>query len=165
MIRVKPKNASQAITALENTWKKILPGSPVEYNFLDDSFNELYKDDQQTSTLIFVFAIIAILISCLGLFGLAAFTAERRTKEIGIRKVLGATVTGIVELLTKRFFEACIDCYCYSIACCLVCHEQMAAGFCLSYKNQPVDVYYSRFICHLYCNNNYQLSGNKSCYR
>jgi putative ABC transport system permease protein len=105
MIRVKPKNTSQAIAALENTWKKLLPGIPVEYNFLDDSFNELYKDDQQTSTLIFVFAIIAIFISCLGLFGLAAFTAERRTKEIGIRKVLGATVTGIVELLTKDFLK------------------------------------------------------------
>ena len=82
-----------------------MPGSPVEYNFLDDSFNELYKDDRQTSTLIFIFAITAIFISCLGLFGLAAFTAERRAKEIGIRKVLGATVTGIVKLLTKDFLK------------------------------------------------------------
>ncbi|MEO6731404.1 MAG: ABC transporter permease [Ferruginibacter sp.] len=105
MIRIAPNSASKAITALQNTWKKILPGNPVEYNFLDDTFNELYKDDQRTSTLILVFAIIAVAISCLGLFGLAAFTAERRAKEIGIRKVLGASVTGITRLLSKDFLK------------------------------------------------------------
>ncbi len=108
MIRIAPNSTFQAVTALQNIWKKILPGSPVEYKFLDDSFNELYKDDQQTSTLILVFAIIAVAISCLGLFGLAAFTAERRSKEIGIRKVLGASVAGIAQLLTKEFLELVI---------------------------------------------------------
>ncbi len=105
MIRIAPNSASQAIAALQNTWKKILPGDPVEYNFLDDTFNELYKDDQRTSTLILVFAIIAVAISCLGLFGLASFTAERRAKEIGIRKVLGASVAGIADLLSKDFLK------------------------------------------------------------
>ena len=105
MIRISPKSASQAITALQNTWKKILPGNPVEYNFLDDTFNELYKDDQRTSALILVFAIIAVAISCLGLFGLASFTAEQRAKEIGIRKVLGASVLGITQLLAKDFLK------------------------------------------------------------
>ncbi len=108
MISIAPNSASQSIAALNKTWKKILPGSPVEYIFLDDSFNELYKDDQQTSTLILVFAIIAIVISCLGLFGLAAFTAERRSKEISIRKVLGASVAGIAQLLTKDFLKLVI---------------------------------------------------------
>ena len=105
MVRVAPGSASQAITTLQNTWKKFLPGSPIDYNFLDDTFNELYKADQQASALILVFAIIAVAISCLGLFGLAAFTTEQRSKEIGIRKVLGASVAGIAQLLTKDFLK------------------------------------------------------------
>ncbi len=105
MVRIAPNNASQAVEAIQNIWKKILPGHPLEYNFLDDTFNELYKEDRQTSFLIFVFSIIAIVISALGLFGLAAFTAEQRTKEIGIRKVLGATVVNITSLLSKDFVK------------------------------------------------------------
>ena len=108
MIRIAPKNATAAIAALQNTWKKILPGSPLEFSFLDDSFNELYKEDQKSSVLILMFAMIAVAISCLGLFGLSAFTAEQRSKEIGIRKVLGASVSGIVELLSKDFLKLII---------------------------------------------------------
>ena len=108
MIRIAPKNASNAIAALQNTWKKILPAAPLEYNFLDDTFNELYKADQQSSVLILIFALIAVAISCLGLFGLSAFTVEQRSKEIGIRKVLGASVSGIVELLSKDFLKLVI---------------------------------------------------------
>ncbi|MEP6465451.1 MAG: ABC transporter permease [Parafilimonas sp.] len=105
MIRIAPNTASQSIAALNKTWKKFLPGSPLEYSFLDDTFNELYKTDEQASSLILAFAIIAVAISCLGLFGLATFTAEKRSKEIGIRKVLGASVTGIAQLLTKDFLK------------------------------------------------------------
>jgi predicted permease len=105
MIRVAPGNAQQAVTALQKIWTQTLPGSPLEYNFLDDSFNQLYKADRQTSSLILIFAIIAIAISCLGLFGLAAFAAEQRTKEIGIRKVLGATVANITALISKDFVK------------------------------------------------------------
>jgi len=108
MIRIAPNTASRSIAALTKTWKKFLPGSPLEYNFLDDTFNELYKSDNQASTLILAFAIIAIAISCLGLFGLATFTAEQRSKEIGIRKVLGASVAGIAQLLTKDFLKLVI---------------------------------------------------------
>jgi putative ABC transport system permease protein len=93
------------VTALQKIWTQTLPGSPLEYNFLDDSFNQLYKADRQTSSLILIFAIIAIAISCLGLFGLAAFAAEQRTKEIGIRKVLGATVANITALISKDFVK------------------------------------------------------------
>jgi putative ABC transport system permease protein len=105
MVRIAPNNTSQGLAAIQNTWKKMMPGQPLEYTFLDDSFNELYKEDQQASFLIFVFAIIAVAISSLGLFGLAAFTAEQRTKEIGIRKVLGATVSNITALLSKDFVK------------------------------------------------------------
>jgi putative ABC transport system permease protein len=105
MIRIAPNSSSKAVAALETTWKKISPGSPLEYNFLDESFNELYKADQQASVLIFAFSIIAVAVSCLGLFGLATFTAEQRSKEIGIRKVLGASAPGIAGLLTKDFLK------------------------------------------------------------
>jgi ABC-type antimicrobial peptide transport system permease subunit len=108
MIRIAPKSAQKVVNGLQKTWNKILPGNPMEYEFLDDAFNKLYHDDRQASTLILMFAVVAIAISCLGLFGLAAFTAERRTKEIGIRKVLGATVAGIARLLTKDFVKLVI---------------------------------------------------------
>jgi putative ABC transport system permease protein len=107
-VRTAPGSIQQALAALQNTWKKFLPGSPLEYEFLDETFNNLYKEDLQVSSLIFVFALIAIAISCLGLFGLAAFTAEQRSKEIGIRKVLGASVAGITQLLTKDFLKLVI---------------------------------------------------------
>ncbi|MEO8110883.1 MAG: ABC transporter permease [Ginsengibacter sp.] len=105
LVRIAPNNAQKAIAEIQNTWKQFLPGRPLEYTFLDDSFNELYSQDQQTSSLIFAFAIIAIAISCLGLFGLAAFTAEQRIKEIGIRKVLGATIANITTLISKDFVK------------------------------------------------------------
>jgi putative ABC transport system permease protein len=105
MVRVSPGNVGSAVTAVENVWKKFAPDNPIEYSFLDDSFNELYKEDQQTSFLILVFAIIAVVISSMGLFGLVTFTAGQRIKEIGIRKVLGATVTNITSLLSKDFVQ------------------------------------------------------------
>ncbi|TKK68272.1 FtsX-like permease family protein [Ilyomonas limi] len=102
-LKTYPGNIQQAISAAEKVWGKYVPNQPFTYNFLDDSFNTLYKSDIKTSRLILVFSAIAVIISALGLFGLAAFTAERRTKEIGIRKVLGASVTHIVSLLSKDF--------------------------------------------------------------
>ncbi|HEY3388414.1 MAG TPA: ABC transporter permease [Prolixibacteraceae bacterium] len=103
MVRTSQGNASKAVQDIQSAWKKFLPGSPLEYSFLDDAFNDLYKEDQKASFFIFIFSIIAIMISALGLFGLAAFTAEQRTKEIGIRKVLGASISTIISLLSKDF--------------------------------------------------------------
>ncbi len=105
IVRTAPGNVLQALTAVQNTWKKFLPGSPLEYSFLDDAFNDLYKEDQKVSFLILVFAIIAIMISAFGLFGLAAFTAEQRIREMGIRKVLGASISTIISLLSKDFLK------------------------------------------------------------
>ncbi len=102
-IKTTGKEASQAITATEKLWKQFSPGYPFEYSFLDQTYNELYKTEQRTGFLFNVFAVVAILISCLGLLGLATYTAQVKTKEIGIRKVLGASVAGIVQLLAKDF--------------------------------------------------------------
>jgi putative ABC transport system permease protein len=94
---------SQTLSFIENTWKKFAPGYPFEYIFLDQEFEGMYRSEQQTRKIFSYFTFLAIFISCLGLFGLASFTIERRTKEIGIRKVLGASVPGIVRLLSKEF--------------------------------------------------------------
>ena len=93
------------LATIGNTWKKLVPGEPLEYTFLDEDFQKNYKTDRQMAGLVGSFTGIAILISCLGLFGLAAFAAERRTKEIGIRKVLGASVAGITSLLARDFIK------------------------------------------------------------
>ncbi|MCE7065612.1 ABC transporter permease [Dyadobacter sp. CY326] len=102
-IKAHPGRDAEAIRATQKIWEEMLPDYPLEYNFLDDTYNKLYKNEVRTAALFNTFTIVAVLISCMGLFGLATFTAERRMKEIGIRKVLGASVTAIVSLLSKDF--------------------------------------------------------------
>ena len=107
-VRTMGSHAQDAIAAVKNQYKKYAGDTPFSYQFLDKTFEAQYKTDQRTGTLFNVFAGIAILISCLGLFGLATFTAQVKTKEIGIRKVLGASVSGIVKLLSKDFLKLII---------------------------------------------------------
>ena len=102
-VKTLPGKEAQAIKAVEKVWAQMVPDYPLEYKFLDETFDHLYRTEQRTATLFNTFTIVALLISCLGLFGLATFTAERRIKEIGIRKVLGASVTAIVSLLSTDF--------------------------------------------------------------
>ncbi len=105
-LRLKPQtNTETALAKIEAVIKKNNPAYPFVYKFVDDQFNEMFLNEMLISKLSRVFAALAILISCLGLFGLAAYTAERRTKEIGIRKVLGASVSGIATLLSKDFLQ------------------------------------------------------------
>ena len=103
MVRIASKSIPAGLASIGSVWKKHLPNTPIEYTFLDDSFNELYKDDQQSSFIILFFSILATILSAMGLFGLAAFTVEQRTKEIGIRKVLGASIPNIIALISKEF--------------------------------------------------------------
>lgn len=98
-------NIQDALNKAGTIVKRDFPGYPFEYQFIDDDFNKLFKTEILTGTLAGVFAGLAVFISCLGLFGLAAYTAERRIKEIGIRKVLGASVTGLAGLLSKDFLQ------------------------------------------------------------
>jgi putative ABC transport system permease protein len=104
-VRLKTGDVEAAIKKIEAVIKKDNPSYPFTYQFADDQFNKMFLNEQVISELSRVFATLAIIISCLGLFGLAAFTAERRTKEIGIRKVLGASVAGITTLLSKDFLQ------------------------------------------------------------
>lgn len=105
LIRYNSQNISQLVQQVQTVFKNELPNTAFDYEFLDNHIQNLYAAEQQTAGTITVFSLLAIFIACLGLFGLAAFTAERRTKEIGIRKVLGATVTNISAMLSKDFIK------------------------------------------------------------
>jgi ABC-type antimicrobial peptide transport system permease subunit len=104
-IKLKGSHISEGIAAVENIWKTINPNSPFEFQFLDEAINNRYSSDKKTEDIFGSFAFIALFISCLGLLGLASFTTENRTKEIGIRKVLGASVLNILVMITEEFVK------------------------------------------------------------
>lgn len=108
IVHTRAGDVSRVLSSIGQSWKKLNPNEPFEYSFLDDDFQRNYESDSRLSALLGYFTVIAILICCLGLFGLATFSAEQRTKEIGIRKVLGASVGGIVALLSKDFIKLVI---------------------------------------------------------
>jgi putative ABC transport system permease protein len=107
-IRTAPGKIPEALAAARKRWRQYVPNKPFAYDFLDEAFDNQYKSDARTSTLILLFSGIAILISCLGLLGLAAFTARQRIREIGIRKIMGATVIDILTLLSRDFLKLVI---------------------------------------------------------
>jgi putative ABC transport system permease protein len=107
-MRINTKNLPQTVQNIERVWKQAFPGNPFEYFFLDDYFNQQYVNEQKFEKLFTTFAILAIIISCLGLFGLSSYTATQRIKEIGIRKVLGASVINITSMLSKDFLRLVI---------------------------------------------------------
>lgn len=101
--RFESRNTQQVIQTLESTWKKMAGGQPFQYSFLDEAFGRMYASEQRLGKIFGSFAGLTIIVAALGLFALSAFTAEQRTKEIGIRKVLGASVSSIVILLSREF--------------------------------------------------------------
>ncbi len=104
-IKVSSKNLPVTVKAIAGKWNQIIPNRPFDYSFLDESFNQLYHAEDNFGNLFFHFAILAIFISCLGLLGLASYSTIQRTKEIGVRKVLGASVSNIVNLLSVEFIK------------------------------------------------------------
>jgi len=105
MVKIKPGREKETIARLQQLYKEVNPGLSFEYKFLDDEYKNLYASEQRVAQLSWYFAALAIIISCLGLFGLAAFTAQKRRKEIGIRKAMGATATRLAILLSKDFIK------------------------------------------------------------
>jgi ABC-type antimicrobial peptide transport system permease subunit len=103
LVRIDSGDASAAVSHIEKTWKGVVPAFPFEFGFLDESFESLYKDEERLGKILRAFAGLAVFIACLGLFGLASYLAEQRTKEVGIRKVLGASATQITMLLCREF--------------------------------------------------------------
>jgi putative ABC transport system permease protein len=104
-MRINTKNIPALISQVQNKWNSMAPGQPFSYSFLDEDFNKIYNAEQRTGKLFITFAVFAIFIACLGLFGLVTYAAEQRIKEIGIRKVLGASVGEIVSMISKDFVK------------------------------------------------------------
>jgi putative ABC transport system permease protein len=104
-VRIRSTDIPSVITQIKNKWKAISSSQPFDYSFMDEDFNRLYTTEQRTAQIFISFAILAIVIACLGLFGLITYAAEQRIKEIGIRKVLGANVANIVAMISKDFMK------------------------------------------------------------
>ncbi|MBI1782387.1 MAG: ABC transporter permease [Sphingobacteriales bacterium] len=104
-VRLKPGNPSSAIAGIQKTWSSLVPSLPLKYSFMDEDLTLFYKDEQKMNSIIAFAGGISIFLACLGLFGLAALAAVNKTKEIGIRKILGASVSGIIGLLSKDFLK------------------------------------------------------------
>jgi putative ABC transport system permease protein len=104
-VRYRGAETAEVQAALEREWRRLSPDQALRYRYLDESFASMYDAERRVGQIAGVFALLAIAISCLGLFGLAAYSTEQRTREIGIRKVLGATVPGITRLLTRDFLR------------------------------------------------------------
>jgi len=104
-VRIKKGNIRNTISYIENKWNELIPQYPFEFSFLDKNLDGMYKEQDNLGSLVGYFSVLAIFIACLGMFALASFNAEQRTKEIGVRKVLGASVSGIVFLFIKDFLK------------------------------------------------------------
>jgi putative ABC transport system permease protein len=103
-VKTKAGDIHETLASLEKTWREVNPNSPFEYKFLDEDYNSQYKADEKRSQIFTAFSGLTIMIACLGLLGLAAFTTEQRYKEIGVRKVIGASVQGLIVLVAREFF-------------------------------------------------------------
>jgi hypothetical protein len=103
--RVKPGNLHETIAGLDKTWQKVMPLYPFDYQFLDQEIDKMYRVEERTGTLLKYFSVLAILIACIGLFGLATYTVEQRRRELGLRKVLGASGSSIFSLISREFMQ------------------------------------------------------------
>jgi putative ABC transport system permease protein len=131
MVRINGRDMRSTLGRLEMMWKQRIPDRPFTYHFLDEDYNKLYVGEQRSSTLFTVAATLAILLACLGLFGLAAFTTVQRTKEIGIRRGARCKYYKHHNVDSKKFFNDDRHCYSYCYSISMVCRKSMAAGFCV----------------------------------
>jgi putative ABC transport system permease protein len=141
--RFEAANAADVVDLLEKTWKKLSPDSPFQYSFFDEDFGRMYSTEQRLGKIFAVFAILAILIACLGLFALTAFTTEQRTKEIGIRKALGASINNIVFLLSKDFSRLIFIAFGLAIPLAWYSVHQWLEGYAYKTKVGPVVYFFA----------------------
>jgi putative ABC transport system permease protein len=113
IFKVKTDNITGLIADMKHSWERFHTGQPFIYSFIDDLYNKTYAAEEKTGTILNIFAVLTIFVACLGLFGLATYTAEQRIKEIGIRKVLGASVSQITQMLSTTFIKLVL------VACCI----------------------------------------------
>jgi putative ABC transport system permease protein len=103
LVRIQGGDFEAITSALQQRWKKVVPSSPFSYNFVEQQYDELYRTENRLSSIMNVFTVLAVFIAGLGLFGLASYTIMQRTKELGIRKVLGASLSGLVTTVSRGF--------------------------------------------------------------
>jgi len=139
-IKTNENKTVDAIGAMEKIWKQYYNDMPFTYNFLDESYQKLYTSEQKQGTIFNFFAVITILISCLGLLGLCTYTAQVKTKEIGIRKVLGATVFHIIQMLNREFFILVIIANIIAIPLALYFANDWLQGFAFR-TNLPISIF------------------------
>ncbi|MBS1542894.1 MAG: ABC transporter permease [Bacteroidetes bacterium] len=137
LARIQPGQYEAAISAISAKWKEIAPEQPFRYVFLDENFDANYKSEQQVSRLFAIFSGLAIFVACVGLFGLSAYTAQLRIKEIGIRKVLGASVQGVVGLLAKDFAKMVLIAFIAAIPVSWYLMKQWLGGFAYRIELSP----------------------------
>jgi putative ABC transport system permease protein len=137
-VSVKGDNVQTTIARLKKTWDQMAPQRPFMYHFLDESFSAQYEADQHFGQLFTFFACLAICIACLGLFGLSTFMAQQRVKEIGVRKVLGSSISGIVMLLSKEFIQLILVAIVIAIPLCWWAMHQWLQGFAYRITIGPV---------------------------
>ena len=133
-IRFAGNSVSHGMDFIINEWQKILPGYPLKYQFYDDWFNSLYKSEEYFGRAISLFALIAIVISCIGILGLAIFSSERRTKEIGIRKINGARISEILIMLNREFILLIVISYIIAVPIALYSMNRWLQSF--AYKTE-----------------------------
>jgi putative ABC transport system permease protein len=137
MVSVTPTNFDQTVSAIETIWKKLVNNTPFEYTFLDENIRKQYDEDRKVSSIITSFTLIAMLISCLGLYGLSSYMAERRFKEIGVRKVMGASVNQIVGLMSFEFVKLVVIAFVIAVPISYYAMNQWLQGFAF---HIPLDV-------------------------
>lgn len=128
-LKVSTDDLPQTIASIKEVYTSLFPSNPFTYRFVDEQFDEQYREDQRFAALFTLFAALAIAIACLGLFGLASFTAQQRTKEIGVRKVLGASVPGLVTLLSKDFLKLVFIAFVVAVPVAYFAMQRWLEGF------------------------------------
>ena len=128
-VRVKPEVLNTIVASIESKWKELVPAQSFKYLFLDEDLKAHYESEQQAGRVFGIFAVLAIIIACVGLFGLSAYTASLRTKEIGVRKVLGASVGGVVMLLSQDFSKLIIIAFVLSVPAAWFIMDRWLSGF------------------------------------
>jgi putative ABC transport system permease protein len=136
-VKMNSGNLKDNLTALEKEWKKLAPDYPFSYQFVDETIERQYQAEQNTGVLIGAFALLAIIIACLGLLGLTTFMTEQRKKEIGVRKVLGASVYGIIVLLSKEFSRLVLIAFFIVVPLAWYAMNQWLADFAYQVKISP----------------------------
>jgi putative ABC transport system permease protein len=140
-IKLAPGNGLASLQFLEQTWKEIYPNHPFEFSFLNDTLTKMYQAEQRLGNVFGYFSLLAIFIACLGLFGIAAYTVRQRTKEISIRKVLGASIPDIILLLSSHFIKLVLVAFLVAAPVAYLMMSKWLEGF--SYR---IDIGISSFI-------------------